>query len=65
LCSSTVSETVGSLDISGPVNAITYRFTATEKYGEGPKPFVNAEDLRKVVDFTHVIGAAVGLSLLV
>jgi hypothetical protein len=62
---SPISEAVGYLDISWPVNAIAHRFATAEKHGEGPEPLVNAEYLREVVDLAHVIRTAVGLSLFV
>lgn len=65
LRSGTVPKTCRSLDICRPVDAITNGFTAAEENREGPEPLVVSEDLLKVVDFTHIIGASIGFSLFV
>lgn len=57
--------TSGVLDVGGPVYAVADGFAGAEVYGEGPEPLVDAEDLLEVEVLAHVVGAAVGLALLV
>lgn len=58
-------EIITLLNVCGPVNSVPERLAAAEKHGEGPEPLVRPEDLLQIKCLADVVGAAVGLALLI